>query len=122
MTEMIAQWAPTVVLGVIGFLIRNSIGRYGDRIARVETDVAANHAQHIATFEAMDKQLRDIAKGKADRDEFIRESARTRLSLEKLSEGIATINGKLDSGVHIAAGINRLADAWEARQHDGEDT
>ena len=121
MTETIAQWAPTVVLTVLGWLIKNSIGRFGDRIKRVETDLIAKHAEMAAKHDALEGRVLELSDNKADREDFVREAARTRQSLEKLSEGVATINGKLDAGVHIAAGINRLADAWEARQSDGED-
>lgn len=119
MTETIAQWAPTVVLTILGWLIKNSIGRFGDRIKRVETDLISRTAEMAASHEALVRRVAELNENKADREDFIRESARTRQSLERLSEGVAKINGKLDSGIHIAAGINRLADAMEAKHDNG---
>ena len=112
MTETIWQWAPSALLGLIGWLIRNSIRQFSDRVTRIEAEADARH-------EALVRELAELKDGKADREDHIRETARTRQSLEKLSEAVARIDGKLDSGIHIAAGINRLADAMEAQKDNG---
>ncbi|MCB9852779.1 MAG: hypothetical protein H6819_06760 [Phycisphaerales bacterium] len=114
-----AQWAPSVVLGVIGWLLKNSIGRFGDRITRVESDVVAKHAEMAARHDALNQRVMELDESKANKEDHIRETARTRQSLEKVSETVARIDGKLDSGMHIAAGINRLADAMEAQKDNG---
>lgn len=101
---MIAESYGSVILygamGVGGWLVRSAFGRVGDRIKNVE------HRQ--------DKHERDIesVREKAvQREEFIREIARTRNTLEKLTEGFARIEGKLE--IAFRSGLH----AETARQH-----
>lgn len=136
----VSQWAPTAVLGIVGWLLKNSVGRFSDQIARVQTDhealrnrvenehdeiirqVDMRTAELAAGQEILTKQLRSVAQNKADREDFVREAARSRLAMEKLVESVARLEGKLDSGVHIATGINRLAEAMEKKERDGQNT
>lgn len=90
-----------VIVPIVGALLKNSIGRITDRIDRLEARTQRNE---------------DSLEKKVQREDFIRENARFRLTLEKLTEGQARIEGKIDTGNRIAAAIERLADGTERRE------
>lgn len=98
----IAQWASPVLLTGIGWLLRNSLGRVTDRIRRLEARTAETEERLQAC---------------ASREDFIREMSRTRNALEKLMEGQARVEGKLDAGTRIASAIEALRD--QKGQGDG---
>lgn len=84
-----------VVLGVIGWTIRSTLKAVTDRLDKLETwQVTAQ---------------RDM-EAKASREDFIREAARTRQTLEKLIEGQGRLEGKLDTSARIAAAIEQMSD------------
>lgn len=83
------------VLGVIGWLMRNSMARFTDR---------------IESLESWKMSVEEQLQAKVSREDFIREQARTRQTLERLIEGLARLEGKLDIGTRIAAGIERLSE------------
>ncbi len=98
--ETIVAIAQLFIVPAVGWLLKNSIGRITDRIDRLEVRT---------------QKAEDGLEKKVQREDFIRENARFRLTLEKLTEGQARIEGKIDSGYRIAAAIERLADDKERR-------
>lgn len=88
-----------VVIAVLGWSIKNTIKGVTDRVDKLETWQTA---------------VRRDLEEKASREDFIRESARNRQTLEKLIEGQARLEGMLDVGTRIATGIERLSE-----KHDG---
>lgn len=113
----IASTATPVITGVIGYIVRQSMGRMNDRMERMERDSAADRA----TIEAVRRAAIDAASSAhagldelrddtVRREDYIREAARNRQVQERLVEGLARVEGKLDIGVRVAQGIERLGD------------
>lgn len=88
-----------VVLSVIGWSIRNTLKGVTDRVDKLED---------------WQKTVKEDMDAKASREDFIREGARNRQTLERLIEGQARLEGMLDVGTRIATGIERLSE-----KHDG---
>lgn len=127
----IANIALPFVMGIGSYVIRQAIGRQTDRISRLEvelaknaSDVKAHDAKYTAKLEAhaeaisgnaarLHGEIDDLGKDTVRREDYIREAARTRQTLERMVENQARMEGKLDIGTRVAAGIERLADQRE---------
>jgi hypothetical protein len=108
----VAQIATPVVVGGIGWLVRNSLARFTDQLdslRQAQAKDAADLAEHVRVQEsACDKHMAsnaaaysEIAETKVDREDWIRESTRNRQTQEKLVEGLARIEGRLGIGVRL---------------------
>lgn len=74
----VANVATPIAVGIVGVLWRNSVGR-------LEKDYGA-----LAT------RVNELEETRVEKETFIREGSRTRDTLEKLVEGQARIEGRLD--------------------------
>lgn len=105
-----SAWMPLVqlvfgvVIGWIGWSVR-AIKRC------IEKDLAKVKMEFEIRESALAARLARVevaCETKADREDSIREAARTRITLERLIEGQARLEGKLDAGARIAAAIEGL--------------
>lgn len=105
-----SEWMPVVQL-VFGAVI-SWIGWSVRSIKRcIEKDIGKMQAEFELRGNALDARLRQVeaaCEKKADREDSIREAARTRITLERLIEGQARLEGKLDGAARIAAAIESL--------------
>lgn len=109
-----ANIATPIVVAIFGGLIRQSIGRITDRLERLE--------RRADQSDERNKEIRSELERRVQREDFIRESSRTRNTLERLLDGQARLEGRLDVGVRIAAAVERVVDTAVTRNtSDGED-
>lgn len=94
--------AVSLVVTVVGFIYKQAVGRITDRIEKIEKDQAADRATleavRKATVEAAAKahdEIDDLRRDKVDREDFIREASRNRITQEKLVEGLARLEGAI---------------------------
>jgi len=99
MIEDIATWGPTVLIGLIGWLLRNSLGRITDRIVRIEARVAK-------TEDALAVTVKD--------EEWIRESMRLRNSVKEISNLLYKMDGKSEAILQIAQSMTQMGTAVES--------
>lgn len=108
----VAQIATPIVVGGIGWLVRNALARFTDQLdslRQAQAKDAADLAEHVRVQEAScDKHMasnaaayNEIAEAKVDREDWIRESTRNRQTQERLVEGLARIEGRLGIGVRV---------------------
>ena len=64
----------------------------------------------LASLEAWQLHVNNELNAKVSREDFIRETSRTRQTLERLMEGQARIEGKMDIGSRIATTLDRIAE------------
>lgn len=107
----VLQFAGGVILAWVGWSVRVLKKCILQEVAMVRGEVAELKRRQ----DEADRQraLRDAdvegqLDAKASREDFIRESARNRLLMERLIEGQARLEGKLDAGTRIAASLERL--------------
>jgi heme exporter protein D len=86
------------VIPVIGYLIRQALGRNSDRMERLEARMEQAEADIKATV---------------SEEEWIRESMRLRSDVTEMGKTLARIEGKTDSTLMVATAINRVASAME---------
>ena len=107
-----AQIATPVIMGAVGFLVKNALARFTDKLELLQTAQTKNAADLAAHVEAQrancDKHMSDnaaaygeVVENKVDREDWIRECARSRQTQEKLVEGLARIEGRLGIGVRV---------------------
>lgn len=104
--ETVVLLINSIVVPVVGWLVKQSMGRMTDRLERLESRTTG-----------LEKDMDN----RVTREDFIRETARTRNTLEKLVEGQARLEGKLDTGVRIAAAVERLTGEIGKDNEHGED-
>lgn len=97
--------ANCVIVPVAGWLLKNAMGRFTDRLERAEARIEK-------TEQAIETKVSD--------EEWLREVMRLRNQVEKMSDKLATLDGKLDSTLQVAMAVNRLADSVD-RQTRGDD-
>lgn len=105
----LAQVATPVVLAVGGWLLRNSLARFTDQIAALQQAQqrhAANLDKHTKEDEAEHTALLNQ---KVDREDWIRETSRSRITMERVVESLARMEGRMDVGTRIAAAVESLA-------------
>lgn len=102
------QWASLVltainiiVLPLFGWLMKNAMARYTDKIERLEA--------------RMEKVEADI-ETKVGEEEWIRESMELRGDVKVMGQTLARIEGKTDSTLMLAGSVNRVAAAIEKNQ------
>lgn len=93
-----------IVIPIVGWLLKQTLARYTDQISRLEV-----------RMESAEKDLRS----KVSDEEWIRESMKLRNDVSDMSRTLARIEGKTDSTLLVATGINRLANAIENTQGNG---
>lgn len=96
--ETAVALANCVIVPIVGWLLRNSLGRFTDRLERVERQV-------IDHEEKIDAKVSD--------EEWLRESMRLRNDVQRMGETLARIEGKTDSTLMLATSVNRVAAALE---------
>lgn len=77
-----------VLVGAAAWFMRQTLARVTDRLDRIEQDVGRVDREVQA--------LRTVERDSVSREEFVRETARTRITLERLGEGLARIEGRID--------------------------
>jgi hypothetical protein len=108
------------VLGLIGWGIKktldNAMSRWTDRIEKSEQQIEKQRVEHEDTWKTFEQRLGEMhddfdrrLETKASREDFIRDSSRTRMTLEKLLEGQARMEGAINMGNRIAAAIEAVA-------------
>ena len=90
-----------IVWPIAAWMIRNAFGRYTDKIERLEI--------------GLEKAESNIEKKVGD-EEWIREMTRLRNEVKEIGQSIARIEGKTDSTLMLATGLNRVAAAIENRK------
>lgn len=106
-----ANIATPVIVAIIGFAVRQMMARMLDRIARLEAD-RRDDVERLMTAEM---QMQTLGETFVRREDWIREQARTRQTLERLVEGQARLEGKLD-----ASALSAAARLIAARNENGE--
>lgn len=99
-TQELIGIANVVVIPFVSYLFRGWLKQFTHRLAALE-----NWQMRI------DQEM----SAKVSREDFIRESSRTRQTLERLAEGQARIEGKMDIGTRIAASLDRIAERDEGK-------
>jgi hypothetical protein len=108
----VAQIGTPVAMLVIGFLGRNALGRFTDQIKALQISqakTAADLTEHVRDQTVnCDRHMAenaaaygDVVESKVDREDWIRECARSRQTQEKLVEGLARIEGRLGISVRV---------------------
>lgn len=97
----VANIATPVLVAIVAYFARQTMARVTDRLDRIEHDVGR-----------VDREVQDLRQSERDavsREEFVRESARTRLTLERLGEGLARIEGQIS----LVSRVRLLSEAGE---------
>lgn len=102
------QLANVLVVPIVGWFMRNALGRYTDRLEAVEKQQAQMHAEQV--------ELREQVATKVSEEEWLREIMRLRNQVDRHGETLAKIDGKMDSTLQVALAVNRLASAVEQNQ------
>jgi hypothetical protein len=96
------QIAATIVMAWIGWSLRTM-----KACIRAEMKVIANDVDAVRRRLT---EAEDDIERKVSREDFIRESSRNRQILERLMEGQARLEGKMDVGTRIAASVERISE------------
>jgi hypothetical protein len=108
----VAQLATPVIMGGVGWLVKNALARFTDQLESLrlaQAKDASDLAAHVELQrENCDKHMSanasaysEVVENKVDREDWIRECARSRQTQEKLVEGLARIEGRLGIGVQV---------------------
>lgn len=97
--DSIATWGPTVMIGSIGWLLKNSLGRITDRIGRIEERVTK-------TEDALDVTVND--------EDWIRESMRLRNAVRDIGNLLHRMDGKSEAILQIAQSMTQMGNSVEA--------
>lgn len=95
----VANILTPVLVAIVGFAVRQTLARISDRIARLEDD----RRDDVERLMAAEAQMQAMGDTFVRREDWIREQARTRQTLERLVEGQARLEGKLDASALSAA-------------------
>lgn len=104
----LANIVTPIVVGVVGWLVRQSMGRITDRIEALERKRDALELEVIELRRVSHAEVDAAREASVSRIDWIRESSRMRLTLERLVEGQARLEGRMDMGTRIATAIERL--------------
>ncbi|MCK6483743.1 MAG: hypothetical protein L6R00_06380 [Phycisphaerae bacterium] len=110
----VANILTPVLVAIVGFAVRQTLARISDRIARLEDDRRGDIKRMIAAEERMDVMAETFVR----REDWIREQARTRQTLERLVEGQARMEGKIDAASSLAVTARLLAARPEGDAHE----
>jgi hypothetical protein len=95
---------PTAAVALLGWMGKNALGRYTDRV----DEVNARQKELQQELSAHVDECAAVCPTKVDREDWMREAARMRMTLEELTKGQCRLEGKLDAGTQIAAAIESL--------------
>lgn len=105
--DLIVLIIQIAILPAFSFLFRGWLKQFTTRLAMIEKWQHDN--------EAWQREIENQMDAKVSREDFIRETSRTRQTLEKLIEGQARIEGKMDIGTRIAGTLERIAEREDGR-------
>lgn len=114
----VANLASPILLGGIGWFLRQAMGRVTDKIEshdeqldRLEQDMRSHRT-------ALDSDIRNLRDTTVRREDWIRESTRTNLKLDRLLETLARLEGKVDVGAPLAVALRDLRDHMQKDEED----
>jgi len=103
----VAQIIVGIGVVAIGAWVKTAIGRITDRMERLESRADASDVAVAATRAS----ITNVQNAGVKREDWIRDSARFRQTMERLVEGQSRLEGRLDIGTRLVSSIERLAAA-----------
>ncbi len=113
----VLNWLTPVLLAWAGLTLRGwkaaataELQATNRRIDEVEKSRATDRLDLGNRIDNIEEDLEDLRRDTVTKEEWIRETTRFRQSLERNSETLARIEGRLDIGQRVATAIDRLAE------------
>lgn len=108
--DSVATWGPTALIALVGWLLKNAIGRVTDRF----DNALGRTNDRVAIVEERVTKAEDALTETVSAEDWVRESMRLRDEVRDISRMLHRMDGKTDVSLQIAQAMTKMGKSVES--------